>query len=76
MVAFDGPEVCVQPYDEIVPSGSLADPVRLVLFTGKVMVMLLPAETVGGWLMIGAELTVTVTVAEVAAPLLSVTVSL
>ena len=69
-----GPLTLVHAYDAIVPSASVPVPFNVVLFTGNVNVILLPALAVGG--MLAAAFTVTVTSSVAVAPLLSVTVNL
>ena len=74
IVAVDGPEVCVQVYEVIVPLGS-DDPLPFneVLLVGKVIVWLEPALATGG--LFTAAFTVMVTVSASVAPPLSFTVS-
>gem|GEM_PF-5811155 len=72
-VGAEGPEVLVQRYVLIDPSGSEATAVSVVEEVGRVMVTLLEATTTGGWLML---VTLTVTSSLAVAPILSVTVIL
>jgi len=73
IVAVFGPLVCDHVVDTIVaPLLPVAVPVNVTVLTGNVIVWAVPALTVGG---IVAALTVTVTVAVLESPLLSVAVN-
>src|SRR6185295_7890209 len=69
-----GPLMRVHAYVAMVPSASLPLPYKVVVLTGKVIVISAPALAVGAWFVEALTLTVTRSVA--VAPLLSVTVSL